>query len=106
MLQLVAQRDLSSNERIHSNPEKVSWVQINIAVQDMVKSAYPEAVEVRQAERVKAAVTKDFQAVVLSDSLGPDPAVLQVGLTIYTLLHLYKPDDVSRFQLTLDAYPY
>ena len=55
----------------------------------MVKSAYPEAVEVRQAERVKAAVTKDFQAVVLSHSAGLDPAVLQVGLTIYTLLHLY-----------------
>ena len=69
--------------------EEVSWVQINIAVQDMVKSAYPEAVEVRQVARVKAAVTKDFQAVVLSDSERLDPALLQVGLTIYTLLHLY-----------------
>jgi hypothetical protein len=75
----------------------VSWAQINIAVQEMVKSAYPEAVEVRQAERVKAAATKDFQAVVLSDSGELDPALLQVKLTIYTHSHLYKPCDVSCF---------
>ena len=75
-------------------------------MQDMVKSAYSEAVEVRQAAKVKATATKDFQALVLSDSEELDPALLQVQLTIYTLLHLYSPCDVSCFQLTSDAYPY
>ena len=66
----------------------------------MVKSVYPEAVEVRQAERVKAAATKDFQAVVLSDSGELDQALLQVKLTIYTHSYLYKPCGVSCFHLT------
>ena len=75
----------------------VSWAQINIAVQDMVKSAYPEAVEVRRAERVKAAATKDFQAAVLSDSGELDQALFQVKLAICTHSHLYKPCAVSCF---------
>ena len=66
-------------------------------MQDMVKREYPEAVEVRQAERVKAAATKDFQDVVLSDSGELDQALLQVKLAIYTHSHLYKPCDVSCF---------
>ena len=80
-------------------------MQTNVATQDMVKREYSEAVEMKQAERVKAAATKDFQAVVLSGSGELDPALLQVELTIYTLLHLYKPFGVSCFHLTSDSCP-
>ena len=59
-------------------------MQINIAVQDMVKSVYPEVVEMRHAEKVKAAATKDFQEVVLSDSVPP--AVMQVEFSRHMLL--------------------
>ena len=66
-------------------------------MQDMVKSVYPEAVEVRRAERMKAAATRDFKVVVLSDSVELDQALLQVKLAIYTHSHLYEPCDVSCF---------
>ena len=54
--------------------------QVNNAMQEMVKTVYPEALGARRAKKAKAVATKDFQAVLLSDSSEDlDPALMQVG---------------------------
>ena len=49
-------------------------------MRDMVKSVFPEAVARRTTEKLKAAATKDFQALVFSHTQKVEPAVIQVGL--------------------------
>ena len=51
-------------------------------MRDMVKSAFPEAVARRTAEKAKAAATKTFQALVFSAAQEVEPAVIQVGVLI------------------------
>ena len=59
------------------------WVlQLNPAMRDMVKSVFPEAVARRTAEKSKAAATKDFQALVFSNTQKVEPAVIQVRVLI------------------------
>jgi len=52
---------------------------VNPAMRDMVKSVFPEGVARREAEKTKAAATKDFQALVFSGAFEVEPAVLTVG---------------------------
>jgi len=50
----------------HSACLKFHVFQINRAMEEMVKTNYPEAVASRHAEQAKAQATKDFHAMVFS----------------------------------------
>ena len=54
------------------------YFQISPAVRDMVRAVYPEALALRQSDKLKIAATKDLHALVFSDSKALDPVLLQV----------------------------